>query len=303
METLLSMNKHTWTCWIDIYIYMYFSISTSNIIYTYKLSKNQLNTTCCSVGFRIFLETTHLSPHEQCSKRNSNMETIEPKKSYSAHSKLNLSFYAYTSFSNTKVLSFKCEAYIIYIMYSNEILSWVLFFHWFFPFFFNSCGTGKTSKLLTSSCVVALLSPSFLQVTSCQPINGKNCFFLANLPKGRMTKIRKRKWTTFYCRRFFWKNRQLNINNLLWIPNFQTFGFCCGTGPPFWEHLFDPCFGIPNRPNIWEERPKLPSPLHLRYPGSIFVSVNSSELSWSILIANWFQHPKKNRGPTNLNML
>ena len=156
---------------------MYFSISTSNIIYTYKLSKNQLNTTCCSVGFRIFLETTHLSPHEQCSKRNSNMETIEPKKSYSAHSKLNLSFYAYTSFSNTKVLSFKCEAYIIYIMYSNEILSWVLFFHWFFPFFFNSCGTGKTSKLLTSSCVVALLSPSFLQVTSCQPINGKNCFF------------------------------------------------------------------------------------------------------------------------------
>lgn len=57
-----------------------------------------------------------------------------------------------------------------------------------------------------------------------------------------------------------------------------------------------------NRPKIWEKRPKLPSPLHLRHPGSIFVSVNSSGLSWSILIATGFNCFKNPRGPTNLNI-
>lgn len=68
------------------------SFSTSNITYTYKLSTNQFNTTCCIVGFRIFLETRHLSPHEQCSKGTQTWKQIDrAKKKYSAHSKLNLS--------------------------------------------------------------------------------------------------------------------------------------------------------------------------------------------------------------------
>lgn len=144
---------------------MYFS--TSNIIYTYKLSKNQFNTTCCSVSFRIFLETRHLSPHEQCSKGTQTWKWSSPNKKnlLSLLSSLETKpfMFAYTSFSNTKVLSFKCDAYI---MYSNEILSWVLFFHWFSPFFFNVFAAhGKHKKnCQTSSWVVALLSPSFLQL-------------------------------------------------------------------------------------------------------------------------------------------
>ena len=144
------MNKHTWTCWINIYIYMY--LSTSNKIYTYKLSKNQFNTTCCSVGFRIFLETRHLSPHEQCSKGTQTWKQIDRAQNILLRPLETKPFtFAYTSFSNTKVLSLKCDAY--HIMYSNEILPWGGLLPLVFPILLQRLRHVQKPKLQTSSCV------------------------------------------------------------------------------------------------------------------------------------------------------
>ena len=128
-----------------------------------------------------------------------------PKKSYSAHSKLKFSFYAYTSFSNTKVLSFKCDAYI---MYSNEILPWGgLFFHWFFPFFFNIWRHMENIQTPRphpewSRCF-RLHSWQVKQVA--QPINGKNCCFFGKfLPKGIYNDFFEKEMDDFLLlRRFF----------------------------------------------------------------------------------------------------
>ena len=147
----------------------------------------------------------------------------------------------------------------------------VAFFHWFFPFFFNVCGTSKNPNSRPHPVWWRCFRLHSCKFTSCQPFNGKNCFFLANLPKGIMTKIRKGNGRLSTVDDFF--SEKIGNSTSTISYEFQTskgfVGFVvavsnCQTKPsqvrrfgaPVWSMFRNPKIG----PKFLKERPKLPSP-------------------------------------------